>query len=165
MEAKRILVIDDEPSMTRMIRLNLEMTKRYQVREENNAMHALTTAREFKPDLILLDVIMPGMDGGELARRIKTDPALSLVPVIFLTGTVTKKEAAEGAVTAGYPLLPKPVSLSIEQRNAISAPLPTSPSDTACSRTAAPHETKTAAPAAKNKRRSQTKSSGSLLRA
>ncbi len=111
MEAKRILVIDDEPSMTRMIRLNLEMTKRYQVREENNAMHALAAAREFKPDLILLDVIMPGMDGGELARRIKTDPTLSLVPVIFLTGTVTKKEAAEGAVTAGYPLLPKPVSL------------------------------------------------------
>ena len=74
MEPKRILIIDDEPSMTRMIRLTLEMTKRYQVREENNAMHALATAREFKPDLILLDVIMPGVDGGELARRIKADP-------------------------------------------------------------------------------------------
>lgn len=111
MEAKRILIIDDEPSMTRMIRLNLEMTKRYQVREENHAMRALTTAREFKPDLILLDVIMPGVDGGELARRIKADPVFKDVPVIFLTGTVTKKEAADGAVTAGYPLLSKPVSL------------------------------------------------------
>ena len=111
MDQKRILIVDDEPAMTRMIRLNLEMTKRYQVREENQALHALATAREFKPDLILLDVIMPGVDGGELARRIKTDAALSHVPVIFLTGTVTKKEAAEGAVTAGYPLLSKPVSL------------------------------------------------------
>lgn len=111
MEPKRILIIDDEPSMTRMIRLTLEMTKRYQVREENQATHALTTAREFKPDLILLDVIMPGVDGGELARRIKADPVLRQVPVIFLTGTVTKREAAEGAVTAGYPLLSKPVSL------------------------------------------------------
>lgn len=111
MEPKRILIIDDEPSMTRMIRLTLEMTKRYQVREENQAARALTTAKEFKPDLILLDVIMPGVDGGELARRIKVDPILSHVPVIFLTGTVTKKEAAEGAVTAGYPLLSKPVSL------------------------------------------------------
>ena len=111
MEQKRILIIDDEPAMTRMIRLNLEMTKRYAVREENQAIHALTTAREFKPDLILLDVIMPGVDGGELARRIKTDAALKDVPVIFLTGTVTKKEAADGAVTAGYPLLSKPVSL------------------------------------------------------
>lgn len=113
MEAKRILIIDDEPAMTRMLRVNLEMTKRYQVREENQAMHALAAAREFKPDLILLDVIMPGVDGGELARRIKADPAFGQVPVIFLTGTVTKKEAAEGAVTAGYPLLPKPVSLKM----------------------------------------------------
>ncbi len=111
MEPKRILIIDDEPAMTRMIRLTLEMTRRYQVREENQALHALTTAREFKPDLILLDVIMPGVDGGELARRIKTDATLKDVPVIFLTGTVTKKEAADGAVTAGYPLLSKPVSL------------------------------------------------------
>lgn len=111
MDAKRILIIDDEPALTRMIRTNLEVTRRYQVREEHNALHALTTAREFKPDLILLDVIMPGVDGGELARRIKADAALREVPVIFLTGTVTKKEAAEGAVTAGCPLLPKPVSL------------------------------------------------------
>ena len=111
MDQKRILIIDDEPSMTRMIRLTLEMTKRYQVREENQAMRALATAREFKPDLILLDVIMPGVDGGELARRIKADAVLRHVPVVFLTGTVTKKEAAEGAVTAGYPLLSKPVSL------------------------------------------------------
>lgn len=111
MDTKRILVVDDEPPITRMIRLNLEMTKRYQVREENNAMHALATAREFKPDLILLDVVMPGVDGGELVRRIKADSLLKDVPVVFLTGTVTKKEAAEGAVTAGYPLLPKPVGL------------------------------------------------------
>lgn len=111
MEAKRILIIDDEPAMTRMIRVNLELTRRYQVREENQAAHALATAHEFKPDLILLDVIMPGVDGGELAGRIKADTTLKQVPVIFLTGTVTKKEAAEGAVTAGYPLLSKPVSL------------------------------------------------------
>ncbi len=111
MDQKRILIIDDEPAMTRMIRLTLEMTKRYQVREENQAAHALATAHEFKPDLILLDVIMPGVDGGELARRITTDAKLRQVPLIFLTGTVTKKEAAEGAVTAGHPLLSKPVSL------------------------------------------------------
>jgi CheY-like chemotaxis protein len=111
MDTKRILVVDDEPPITRMIRLNLELTKRYQVREENNAMQALATAREFKPDLILLDVVMPGVDGGELARRIKADSHLKDVPVVFLTGTVTKKEAAEGAVTAGYPLLSKPVGL------------------------------------------------------
>ncbi len=111
MEQKRILIIDDEASFTRMVRLNLEQTKRYVVCEENRALHALTTAREFKPDLILLDVIMPGTDGGELASRIKTDPAFKGVPVIFLTATISKKEAADGVFTGGYLFLPKPVSL------------------------------------------------------
>lgn len=111
MEQKRILIIDDEASFTRMVRLNLEQTKRYTVREENRAPHALTTAREFKPDLILLDVIMPGADGGELANRIKADPAFKDVPVIFLTATVSKKEAADGVFTGGYLFLPKPVGL------------------------------------------------------
>lgn len=111
MEQKRILIIDDEASFTRMVRLNLEQTKRYVVREENRAPHAMTTAREFKPDLILLDVIMPGMDGGELANRIKADLAFKDVPVIFLTATVSKKEAADGVFTGGYLFLPKPVGL------------------------------------------------------
>ncbi|MEN9574875.1 MAG: hypothetical protein RL514_2730 [Verrucomicrobiota bacterium] len=111
MQPKRILIVDDEASFTRMVRVNLEQTKRYVVREENHALHAITTAHEFKPDLILLDVIMPGVDGGELVGRIKADATLKSVPVIFLTGTVTKQEAAAGAVTGGYPLLSKPVSL------------------------------------------------------
>jgi len=111
MQQKRILIIDDEATFTRMVRINLEQTKRYVVREENRALHALTTAREFKPDLILLDVIMPGADGGEIASRIKTDHTLKHVPVIFLTATVSKREAAEGVFTGGYLFLPKPVSL------------------------------------------------------
>lgn len=111
MDQKRILVIDDEPALTRMIRLNLEPTKRYVVREENRAPHAHTTAREFKPDLILLDVIMPGTDGGELASRFRADPALKDIPVIFLTATLSKREAAEGMINGGYLFLPKPVGL------------------------------------------------------
>jgi CheY-like chemotaxis protein len=81
------------------------------VREENRAPHAHTTAREFKPDLILMDVIMPGMDGGELASRFKADPALTDIPIIFLTATISKREAAEGVTNGGYLFLPKPVGL------------------------------------------------------
>lgn len=111
MEQKRILIIDDESTFTRMVRINLEQTKRYVVREENRAMHALTTAHEFKPDLILLDVIMPGADGGEIASRIRADNSLKHVPVVFLTATVSRQEAAEGKFTGGYLFLAKPVSL------------------------------------------------------
>jgi CheY-like chemotaxis protein len=74
MNTKRILVVDDEPSVTRTLKLNLEDTLRYKVRTENDATHAVAAAREFHPDLILLDVIMPGLDGCDVSVRIHTDP-------------------------------------------------------------------------------------------
>jgi len=68
---KRILVVDDDPKITRQIRFNLELTGEFQVQEENRATHALIAARGFLPDLILLDVIMPGIEGGDLASEIR----------------------------------------------------------------------------------------------
>ena len=112
MDQKRILLIDDETVFTRMVKLNLEQTGRYLVREENRSLHAHATAREFKPDLILLDVIMPGLDGGELAAQLRADPHLKGVPVVFLTATVSKREAEAGTFNSGgFLFLAKPVSL------------------------------------------------------
>ena len=73
MITKRILVVDDEPSVTRNLKLNLESSDGYDVFAENHAANALTAARIFRPDLILLDVIMPGMDGGDVAARLRAD--------------------------------------------------------------------------------------------
>jgi CheY-like chemotaxis protein len=94
MSLKRILVIDDEEIVTRTVKMSLEKTGFYAVRGENKARNALATAREFKPDLIFLDVMMPEMDGGEVAFQIKSDPQLKEVPMVFLTAIVTKKEAS-----------------------------------------------------------------------
>ena len=80
MEKKRILIIDDEASFTRMVKLNLEKTGAFEVREENLALEAVATARAFKPDLILLDVIMPTMDGGDVAAQIQKDRVLRDTP-------------------------------------------------------------------------------------
>ena len=109
---KRILVIDDEVSFARMVKINLEKSGGFEVRVENAAVAALTAARDFKPDLILLDVIMPNMDGGDVARQIKRDRNLKQTPIIFLTASVSKREAGDGGLNSGGELfLAKPVSV------------------------------------------------------
>ena len=112
MEKTRILIVDDEAVFTRMVKLNLEQTGLYEVREENRALRALPSAREFKPHLVLLDVIMPGMDGGELAASLQADFALRKTPIIFLTATVSPHEAKSGGFNSGgFLFLAKPVAL------------------------------------------------------
>jgi CheY-like chemotaxis protein len=112
-EKKRILVVDDEASITRLLKLNLEQTNDYVVRAENDAKAAVAAAEEFKPDLILLDVMMPGLDGGELAARFQASPELKSVPIVFLTAAATKGEVyARGGKVGGLPFLAKPVEIS-----------------------------------------------------
>ena len=107
---KRILVVDDEPGMTRMLRRNLESTGRYEVRTENSGDAALAAARDFHPDFILLDVMMPGVDGGEVAARLKEDKALANIPVVFLTAIVKQDETTPtGSNIGGCEYLAKPV--------------------------------------------------------
>jgi len=112
MEKRRILIIDDEARFTRMVKLNLERTGEFEVREENRATAALAAAREFKPHLIILDVIMPSMDGGDVANHIKRDRELRSTPIIFLTAAVTPEESGKKGLPSGGELfLGKPVSL------------------------------------------------------
>jgi len=112
MEKKRILIIDDESSFTRMVRMNLEKTGFFEVREENKAAAALAAAREFKPDLVLLDVIMPGIDGGGVAAQFQNDRQLKSTPIVFLTATVSQREAGQAGFTSGGSLfLAKPISV------------------------------------------------------
>jgi CheY-like chemotaxis protein len=106
------MIIDDEESVTRMVKLNLEKTGHYSVRGENQAVESLSAAREFQPELILLDVMMPGMDGGDVASRIKADPRLKDVPILFLTAIVSKSEAGtNGLSSGGGRFIAKPVKL------------------------------------------------------
>jgi DNA-binding response OmpR family regulator len=114
MQKRRILIVDDEPKFTRMVKLNLERTGEFEVRTENRATAALAAAREFKPDLIILDVIMPNMDGGDVANQIKRDKELSHTPIIFLTAAVTPEESgSRGLPSGGALFLGKPVSVDM----------------------------------------------------
>ena len=107
---KRILMVDDEPALTRMVKINLERTGNYEVRTENQGRMAVPAAREFKPDLILLDVMMPDMTGDEVAAALKEDAELSKIKFIFMTAIVTKGEIGEISTNIGGNIfLAKPV--------------------------------------------------------
>ncbi len=107
---KRILLVDDEATITRTLKLYLEGTDAYEVRAENRGSAALQAAREFKPDLILLDVAMPDMDGGEVAAQLRADDALKGTPIVFLTALVKKQEVVtSGGDIGGYAYIAKPL--------------------------------------------------------
>jgi two-component system OmpR family response regulator len=108
----RILVVDDEPALTRMLQKNLERTGKFQVRTENKGAAAVAAAREFQPHLIFLDVMMPDMQGDEIAAALDEDPALRGTPYIFLTAIVTHDEtdSTQGEI-GGKLFLAKPVKL------------------------------------------------------
>ncbi|MDO8482712.1 MAG: response regulator [bacterium] len=111
-EKKRILVVDDKASDTSLVKQYLERTNEYVVREENNSEAALAAAEEFQPHLILLDVMMPGIDGGDLVTCFQKSQKLKAVPIVFLTAFVTKRQVEEaGGEIGGFPFLAKPVVL------------------------------------------------------
>ena len=112
MHKKRILVIDDEETFTQFIKMNLEATGKYEVRTENKGSLGLLAAKQFKPELILLDLIMPDMGGGEVSCELKIDEDTKAIPIVYLTAVMTKEEVeARSGVVSGLPVVAKPVSI------------------------------------------------------
>ena len=122
-EKHRILIVDNDGDSTHLVKILLERTGRYLVLEENNPTKAHQSAQNFRPDLILLDIVMPETDGGEVAAEIQADPELQTTPIIFLTALVTKAETKAGLRIQGHPFLAKPISIP-ELINAIEENLP-----------------------------------------
>jgi CheY-like chemotaxis protein len=115
MNKKRILIVDDEVGAARLLKASLEQTNQYEVRVENWPEDAVSAAREFKPDLVLLDLIMPRLPGGNVAAQMQADPELARTPIVFLTAAVRKRgprsvEEHEGSI-CDHPCLAKPAGL------------------------------------------------------
>ena len=109
----KILVIDDDESFTDLIEANLRMTGEYFVKAENDSTKALGVMQAFDPDVVLLDIVMPGLDGGELLAQIEADPELSKVPIILVSALVANEETTAGAVahSANRLIVAKPVKI------------------------------------------------------
>ena len=124
---KRILLLDDEMDFVDLMKATLELTGEYEVRTTVRPSTFIQVAQDFKPDLIILDCMMPGLDGGEIAGQIQADPALRDTPFMFLTATADGVEQRESRCYSGVQTyLPKTIELddllkAIEEKLAASA--------------------------------------------
>ena len=112
MDKKRILIIDDEEGFCNLVKKNIEKTGEFEVQIAINGEDGIKLAREIKPDLILLDLVMPGMDGADVATQVKSEKDIKDTPIVFLTAIVREEEdSPQTSLTRGYSLLAKTVTV------------------------------------------------------
>jgi two-component system response regulator RpaA len=105
-----ILVIDDDELVSRTLQRALKLYD-YQVMVANSGAEGLQLARRHKPDLMILDVIMPGVDGYQVSRQVRGDPLLRDVPILFLTAKSKDEDKIEGFQAGGDDYLAKPFNM------------------------------------------------------
>jgi DNA-binding response OmpR family regulator len=93
--APRILIVDDDPVIVRLLQINFRL-EGYEVRAAFRGEDALEAVRQQTPDVVVLDVMMPGVDGWEVCRRLKADPAMEHVPVIFVSARAQDEDRERG---------------------------------------------------------------------
>ncbi len=112
MKKARLLYVDDEVGAARLLKMNLEATDRYEVMVQNWPEDAVATARSFKPDLLLLDIIMPRMPGGNVVEKFENDSELKHIPIVFFTAAVWRERVEEHeGIICDHPCLAKPARL------------------------------------------------------
>jgi CheY-like chemotaxis protein len=111
MNRKNILIVDDEQDVLLVLEKGLT-AEGYSVITASSGNDAISLAKSRHPDLIILDVLMPDMEGPEVKRKLKEDPETKDIPLIFLTGMFPKREDdQDGRIVAGYVLFEKPYDI------------------------------------------------------
>lgn len=109
MSKQTILVVDDEQDLLDLIEYNLKK-EGFAVIKAENGLEGIKAAKEHKPDLILLDIMMPKMDGLEVCNQIRQDKEIKKTPIIFLTARGDEKTEVEGLNSGGDDYITKPIS-------------------------------------------------------
>jgi two-component system phosphate regulon response regulator PhoB len=107
MASKRILVVDDEPDVTELVSYKLRR-EGYDVAAINDPLEIMGKAREFNPDLFILDIMMPDLDGLKICRMVRADSKLKSVPIIFLTARGEVEDRIKGLESGADDYLSKP---------------------------------------------------------
>jgi CheY-like chemotaxis protein len=105
---KTILIVDDEEEI--LVRLKSILTRAgYEATVTSKGKDAINLAKNLQPDLIILDIIMPDIDGGDVASALSDNPTTSEIPIIFLTGILTKDEELQGKTSGKHRVIAKPI--------------------------------------------------------
>ena len=108
MDKKKILIIDDEENFCKLVKKNIEQTGEFEVDIATNGEDGIGLVKKINPNLVLLDIVMPGMDGAEVAAQIRNDESIQDTPIVFLTAIVREDESdTQASFTKGYSLLSK----------------------------------------------------------
>lgn len=124
--AKKILFVDDEPGYARAVTYVLQK-EGYEVITASNGLQGLIKAQKEEPDLIILDVMLPGIDGFEVCSRLRSDPRTSAIPIIMLSAKGQDADRTTGLTLGALEYLTKPVENAV-LLNSITAALKESPS-------------------------------------
>ncbi|MBN1871824.1 MAG: response regulator [Candidatus Omnitrophica bacterium] len=111
LEKKRILIIEDEKTFAELVKMNLELTGVYDVNIALDGNSGLDRVKKERPDLVILDLSLPGMPGEEICREIRRDKEISKMPVIMLTGKSRDAERIVGRVIGADAYLTKPADI------------------------------------------------------
>ncbi len=107
MKNKRILIVDDNSVSLKMLK-NIFNSNEYHVFQASGGFEAVYIAKNDHPDLIVLDIVMPDIDGGEVASILKNDPLTQNIPIIMLSSTIKKEEEQYSSTQEGVYLMAKP---------------------------------------------------------
>ena len=111
MKKKKILLVDDDVVLTQILKSALERSGGYEVQYVNEGMKAMAVIRSFGPDLIVLDVQMPDIQGDKLCAAIESDPVIGNTPIIFLTAMASDGEMRSGIAVGNHPTMGKPIHM------------------------------------------------------
>ena len=111
-DAPTVLIVDDEEDLLDLLKYNLEQ-EGFETLLARDGVEALDVAREHAPDLIILDIMMPKMDGIEVCRRLRQDAHLRTIPIMMLTARTEEEDQVQGLDVGADIYLSKPVSVSV----------------------------------------------------
>jgi len=108
---KKLLIVDDDQDLVELISEGFERDGRFDIRSVNNGFDAGMGVREFRPDLVILDVMLPDINGKEVCQRVRSDAALDMVKILCISGMVEQEKVAELKAAGADDFMQKPFSI------------------------------------------------------